>query len=146
MRTVSGATEGTILGFPSIAFSLCTFVDPQWDTAIKVARTDVSRFADLDLPADSLLNVNIPNLPYDQLKGFITAPVGKSRWVEEFDARTDPRGNDYYWMDGVLKLIDDNGDSDVAMLRKGYVTLTPLHIDLTHYKAMDKVARWPIEL
>jgi 5'-nucleotidase len=111
-----------------------------------VARTVISRFADLQLPPDSLLNVNIPNLAYQALKGFRVAPVGKSRWVEEFDARTDPRGNDYYWMDGVLKLIDDTGDSDVAMLREGYVTLTPLQIDLTNHAAMDTVARWPIEL
>ncbi len=144
--TVSGATEGTILGFPSIAFSLCTFVEPRWDTAIRVARNVTARFADLNLPADSLLNVNIPNLPYEELKGFAIAPVGKSRWVEEFDARTDPRGNDYYWMDGVLKLFDDTGDSDVARLREGYVTLTPLHIDLTNYAAMDTVAGWQIEL
>lgn len=140
--TVSGATEGAILGVPSIAFSLGTFHDPMWETGGRVARHIVERFADADLPPECVLNVNIPNLPYEDIKGFATVPIAPSRYVEEFDARTDPRGNAYFWMDGMLTLTGTDLNNDVGQMRAGYVTLTPLHFDLTHYAAMERIRSW----
>jgi 5'-nucleotidase len=134
--TVSGASEGIILGIPSIAFSLCTFTDPLWDTATRVARAIVEAFPGAPLPADALLNVNIPNLPYEALRGVAAVPVGKSHWIEEFDARLDPRGNAYYWMNGALQLYDDHSENDVERVREGFVAVTPLQTDLTHYAAL----------
>lgn len=144
--TVSGATEGTILGIPSIAFSINTFQTPIWETAARVARIVVERFEGIGIPPDSLLNVNIPSCPYDDLEGFAVVPIGKSRYVEEFHARVDPRGNTYYWMDGELELFDTVEETDVQMLRRGYVTLTPIHFDLTNYAALETLRAWDISL
>ena len=140
--TVSGATEGAILGIPSIAFSLATYEAPQWDTARRVARHVAENFARSGLSAETLLNVNIPNLPFEDLKGYAVVRVGKSRYVEEFHARSDPRGNAYYWMDGVLKLCEDASENDVVMLDRGYVTLTPIKYDLTDHAALSGLAAW----
>jgi 5'-nucleotidase len=142
--TVSGATEGAILGVPSIALSLGTFHDPIWETGARVARHIVERFSELDLPNACVLNVNIPNLPYPEIRGFKTVPIAPSRYVEEFDARTDPRGNAYFWMDGMLTLTGDDRENDVGQMRDGYVTLTPLHFDLTHYAVMDRLRAWDL--
>lgn len=142
--TVSGATEGAILGVPSIAFSMGTFHDPLWETGARVARRLVERFTSADLPNECVLNVNIPNLPYAEIKGYKTVPIAPSRYVEEFDARTDPRGNAYYWMDGMLTLTGEDRENDVGQMRDGYVTLTPLHFDLTHYAAMDRLRAWDL--
>ena len=144
--TVSGATEGAILGVPSIAFSLATFHDPIWETAGRVARRIVERFPGAGLPRTCVLNVNIPNLPYSEILGVATAPIAPSRFVEEFDARTDPRGNAYYWMDGILTLTGDGQDNDVGRMREGYVTLTPLNFDLTHYPALEALRGWQLGL
>lgn len=140
--TVSGATEGAILGIPSIAFSLATYENPQWDTARRVARHICEQYGRSGLPPESLLNVNIPNLPFEELKGYAVVRVGKSRYVEEFHARSDPRGNAYYWMDGVLKLCEDASENDVEMLRRGFVTLTPIKYDLTDHASLAGLARW----
>jgi 5'-nucleotidase len=144
--TVSGATEGTILGIPSIAFSLCTFQNPEWESAARVARAIVQSVEPARIPPDTLLNVNIPNLPFDQLKGIEVVPIAKSRWVEEFDARTDPRGHNYYWMCGVLQLVGAPGNNDVSRLEEGYVSVTPLQLDMTNYRELDNIAGWPFRL
>ena len=142
--TVSGATEGALLGVPSIAFSLAIFRNPNWDTAQKIVRHVVERFSSSQLPKECVLNVNIPNVPYAEVKGYKIVPIGRSRYVEEFDARTDPRGNAYYWMDGVLKSVDDHEDNDIGQLKRGYVTLTPLHFDLTHYASLKTLRSWDL--
>lgn len=138
--TVSGATEGIILGIPSMAFSLCTFTNPLWDSASRVVRAMVQGFPRAGLPPDALLNVNIPNLPYEELRGVAAAPIGKSRWIEEFDARVDPRGNTYYWMNGALHLYDDSTENDVERVREGFVSVTPLQTDMTHYRALASLS------
>lgn len=140
--TVSGATEGAILGIPSIAFSLATYEDPHWDTARRVARHIAENYARAGLPSETLLNVNIPNRPFEALEGYSVVRIGKSRYVEEFHARSDPRGNAYYWMDGVLKLCEDTSENDVEMLRRGFVTLTPIKFDLTDHDALGALADW----
>ena len=138
--TVSAASEGTILGFPSVAFSLCTFTDPHWDTAIRVARGVTRRLLDLGLPPDTVLSVNIPNRPWSEIRGLRPARMGRSRFIERFEKREDPRGNAYYWMDGDLEYLDTDRDSDVALVEEGWVTLTPIGLDLTRHSALDHAA------
>ena len=144
--TVSAATEGTILGIPSIALSLTTYTDPIWDTAARVARQLALKVHRDGLPPETLLNVNIPNRPYDQLKGFAVTRMGRSRFVETFHRRADPRGNDYYWMDGYLELLGDTDGTDVQALRDGYVSLTPIWFDLTHAEALPRLRSWNLKL
>ncbi|MCZ7591053.1 MAG: 5'/3'-nucleotidase SurE [Kiritimatiellae bacterium] len=135
--TVSAATEGTILGIPSMAISLATFTDPIWDTPARIARDLVPKLAKNGLPPETLLNVNVPNLPFEQIKGYRVTHMGRSRFTEVFHRRTDPRGNVYYWMDGEMLMLDESDDSDIKALENGYVSLTPIWFDLTHRAVLE---------
>jgi len=144
--TVSAATEACILGLPAVAFSLCTYRSPQWETAREVVQRITSRVMAEGLPARTVLNVNIPNLPLKELRGFRVAPVGHSHWIEHFERRTDPRGRAYFWLDGELKLVDEQEDSDVRAMREGYVALTPIGYDLTRHDCLEAVRAWTDDL
>jgi 5'-nucleotidase len=143
--TVSAASEAVILGVPGIAISLCTYQNPNWDTAQNVAAEIVAKVLKNPLPDGTLLNVNIPNIPWSELKGMKAARMGRSRFVEKFSTHLDPRGNNYYWLDGELDLLDDSADTDVRVVADGYVALTPIHIDLTARYAMEQVEGWNVE-
>lgn len=131
--TVSAATEGVILGIPGVAFSLCTYTDPEWEMAGRVAREITKQLIENPMPPNVLLNINMPNLPYDQLKGIKVTRMGRSRFIEKFHKRLDPRGRTYYWLDGALEVHDDGDDIDIHAVRDGYVSITPIHLDLTAY-------------
>ena len=140
--TVSAASEAAVLGIPAIAFSLCTFENPHWETAAHVVKEVVNKFTKNPLPNGTVLNVNIPNIPRDELKGMKAACMGRSRFIEKFSEHRDPRGNHYYWLDGEHTLVADNEKTDVRIVEAGYVSLTPIHIDLTAHHAMKHVADW----
>lgn len=140
--TVSAATEGTILGIPSMAVSMNTFKDPLWGTAGIVARHLVGVIRKKGLPENTLLNVNVPNLPIGKIKGYAVTRMGQSRFVETFDRRTDPRGNVYYWMDGELEQLGDMKGTDLEALNRSQVSLTPIWFDLTHQTALPKLKKW----
>lgn len=141
--TVSGATEGAILGIPSIALSINTFESPLWETAAAVARQVVQLASSHAFPRGSVLNVNIPNLPVDEVKGMRVVPMAPSRYVEQFDKRMDPRGNTYYWVTGHLELSQNAPQAtDVSCLRDGYVTLTPISFDLTNHGELSQFETW----
>lgn len=135
--TVSAATEGVVLGIPGIAFSLCTYADPEWDTAKRIAEQITERVIRDPLPPGILLNVNIPNLPYDRLRGIKVTRMGRSRFIEKFYKRLDPRGRTYYWLDGSLEVHDDGKDIDIHAVNDGFVSVTPIHLDLTSYNHLD---------
>ncbi len=144
--TVSAATEGTILGIPSMAVSLATYAaNPHWDTAGRVARRLARRLMAHPLPRGVLLNVNVPNRPYAELAGYAVTRMADSRFVETFDRRADPRGNIYYWMDGYIELTDRREGSDLDALERGYVTLTPIHFDLTHAPSLETLRGWNLD-
>jgi 5'-nucleotidase len=134
--TVSAATEGTILGIPSMAVSLNTFVDPHWETAAHYARAFATKIAASGLPPETLLNVNVPNVPLSEVRGVRVTKMGRSRFVETFDRRTDPRGNVYYWMDGVLEMLGAKQGTDLEALEENFVSITPIWFDLTHQSAL----------
>lgn len=145
--TISAAAEGTILGIPSIAFSLCSHGSPlHWNTAGEVARNIVENFTTSGLPGNTMLNVNIPNLAMDRLRGFSVAPMGKSRYIDEFEERTDPRGEKYYWLVGEVHRSDTSRKSDLDALEEGHVALTPIHFDLTDHHSLDRLNRWELSL
>lgn len=131
--TVSAATEGVVLGLPGIAFSLCTYTDPQWEMAGRIVNELTKKIIENPMPPNVLLNVNIPNVPYDQLKGIKITRMGRSRFIEKFHKRLDPRGRTYYWLDGALEVHDDGDDVDIHAVHDGYVSITPIHLDLTAY-------------
>ncbi len=140
--TVSAASEAAILGVPAIAFSLCTYRNPQWETAARIAADIVAKVAANPLPDGVLLNVNIPNLPFGEIKGIRAGQMGRSRFIEKFTEHHDPRGNKYYWLDGDMKMLDDNAATDERLVKEGYVALTPIHIDLTAKQCMGQVEAW----
>lgn len=143
--TVSAASEATILGIPAIALSLCTYENPHWETAAAVAKEIVAKVVKNPLPEGTLLNVNIPNVPLSELKGMKATRMGRSRFIEHFHSHKDPRGNNYYWLDGDLHLLDDADDADVLAVESGYVALTPIQIDMTAHHVMEQVKEWNTE-
>lgn len=144
--TVSAATEGTILGIPSMAVSLAGFTEPQWDTAGRVARRVAQEILKRGLPPDTLLNVNVPNRPVGQVQGFSVTRMGQSRFAEIFHRRITPRGDTYYWMDGELKTLGDVNGTDFQALDEGYVSLTPIGFDLTRYDFLPDLRKWDLSL
>ena len=136
--TVSAASEALILGLPAIAFSLTTFEGPIWDTAARVARRVVEQVAsgEVRLTPDTIWNVNIPNVPWEELKGIQMARMGESRFVETYTEMRDAEGRKCYSMKGDLVELGDPEGTDLQALREGYVALTPVRLDRTHHAAM----------
>lgn len=137
--TVSAAREGAIHGIPAVAFSLCATAEPQWESAVRVAREITAKVLRQSIPPGVLLNVNIPNVPYDELRGTRVTRMGRSRFVEKFHRRTDPRGRTYFWLDGDLDVQDSGDDVDLHAVRDGYVSITPIHFDATAYDHLDSL-------
>ncbi|MDX1906698.1 MAG: 5'/3'-nucleotidase SurE [Bacteroidia bacterium] len=141
--TLSAAREGAIQGIPSIGFSFCNYQHEADLTASReVARQIISQALTKGLPPSTLLNVNIPNLSLDQLKGIKVTRQAVGRWVEEFDERKDPFGRPYYWLVGKFALMDDGEDTDEYALAQGYVSVTPMTHDLTAYQHQANVKSW----
>jgi 5'-nucleotidase len=144
--TVSAATEGRILGIPSIAVSLNTFHDPLWDFAARFARRVAREVLKRGLPPRVLLNVNVPNLPQDEIKGVRITRQGESAFVEDFERREDPRRQPYYWLAGSYKMNDTDQDTDAWALDAGYVSVTPISYDLTAYEVLRDLTQWGLEV
>jgi len=131
--TVSAATEGSMMGVRSIAVSLATKEKYEFDTAGSVGAYFAEYLYKSDLPDHTLLNINVPALSKEQIKGWRFATQGKSRYLDTFAKRKDPRGSSYYWLVGEKKEIDMTPESDEYMVEHGYVSVTPLMFDMTDY-------------
>jgi 5'-nucleotidase len=143
--TVSAATEGTILGIPSIAFSLTTYVDFDFTYSKKVAKIIAKAVLKYGLPPGVLINVNIPPVPESQIKGIKITKQGKSSWNDYFEKRIDPQNREYYWLTGQMNSFDDDEDSDVKAIQDNYVSVTPIHFDLTAYHFLEKLKQWKFD-
>lgn len=140
--TVSAATEGTILGIPSIAFSLTTYVDFDFTYSKKVAQIIAKAVLKNGLPPGILLNVNIPPVPEEKIKGIKVTKQGKSRWNDYFEKRVDPQHREYYWLTGTMDNFEDDEDSDIRAIQENYVSVTPIQFDLTAYDFLEKLKQW----
>lgn len=131
--TVGVASEGAISGLPAMAFSLATFVEPLWGTAAAVARVMLAAHmgGKLRIPEGIFLNVNIPNVPVGELKGFAATRMGESRFIERYEKRVDPWGDPYFWMTGDLVSLGEEVGTDLGAIRGGYVSVSPIGLDLT---------------
>jgi len=143
--TVSAALEGTILGIPSIAFSLTTFGPADFRYAAKFARRLTKLVAQEGLPKGTVLNVNIPPVKEKEIRGIAITRQGKSVWYDHFDARRDPGNKEYYWLTGSLEETDKGLDIDQWAVKNKYVSVTPIQYDLTDYKMLDVMKRWGVE-
>lgn len=137
--TVSAATEAAILGCRSMAISLDSLKNGDFCYAASVAGELVQWLAGLSLPPGVFVNVNVPSTHPSRQKGVAIAPQSLTCYREEFDERMDPRGNTYYWMAGFRLCSGILEDSDVSMLSKGFITITPLHFDMTHHDTLKKI-------
>jgi 5'-nucleotidase len=139
--TVSAATEGTILGIPSIAISIEYTQKPDFETAAKIALVVAKFVCKHGLPKDTILNVNVPAIPAKMIKGIKFTRQGRSRWDDKFYLRKDPKNRDYYWLAGDMRILDHDQDIDQIALKSGYISVTPIHFDLTHQKFLEKMKR-----
>jgi 5'-nucleotidase len=138
--TVSAAMEGSLLGIPSIAVSLVIQEKPYcFDSAAEFATTLAAQVIAQGMPTDTLLNVNVPNLPRQKIRGYQLTRQGKRRYAETIDARIDPRGRKYYWIGGDDLGFDPDEGTDCVAVHEGFISVTPLHVDLTNYQALQKM-------
>jgi 5'-nucleotidase len=138
--TVSAATEASILGIKAMAFSLDTYKHADFTRAAVLARQVLASL--LDWPAwtpEVCLNVNLPNLPLDQVLGIRFTRQDVGPLVEHFERRVDPRERIYYWLAEITDKTPPDPATDLAALKAGYVSVTPIHHDLTHYPSLEKL-------
>ena len=137
--TVSAATEGTILGYPSIAVSCTEFSeDADLSGAQDAARKVIAYVLNHGLPKGVTLNLNAPGGP---LKGIKWARQANSRYVEEFEGRIDPHNRSYYWLTGKFQMLDNDDNNDISALENGYASLTPIQYDLTSYSLLNDLKK-----
>lgn len=140
--TVAAAMEGRFLGLPAIAVSLARKTGTNFETAAQVVLRLLDKLQRDPLPADTILNVNVPDVPYDQLAGFEATRLGHRHKAEPVIRAADPHGNPVYWV-GAPGSEDDAGQgTDFYAIRQQAVSITPLHVDLTRYTALDQVSAW----
>lgn len=141
--TVSAAIEGAILGAPAIAVSVASEREPlDYVVAANFTRTLAERVRDNGLEKWSLLNVNVPSGPSMEIKGVTVTHQGRRQYIDRIDKRTDPWGKEYYWLCGSLKDEVQDPLSDGHQVAEGFISVTPIHLDLTAYKLIDTVRAW----
>lgn len=133
--TMSAAMEASIEGIPSIGFSLLDYrYEADFSAAREIVRTIVKKILHKKPNGHMLLNVNIPSVPMNEIKGIKVCRQAIAKYDEDFDERTDPHGKKYYWLTGEFKSSDKGKDSDVWALQKNYVSVVPVQFDLTNYE------------
>jgi 5'-nucleotidase len=144
--TVTAAMEAVIAGVKGVAVSLDSpegFTDPlDYSCAAAVARRVVEKAITDGLPDGVVMNINVPYLKESELKGYMVTRQGLRVYHDALDSRLDPRGKPYYWIGGQMPSGVDEPGTDYGALRAGYVSITPLQLDLTYYKAMDALKKW----
>lgn len=144
--TVSAATEGAILGIPSFAISLATYHRPDFTVAAEFARRMAERILERGLPPGVYLNVNVPALPKEQIRGVRVTRQSLAVYEERYEARRDPRDRVYYWLTGQKVGVEADREVDEQAVRQGFISITPLHYDLTHYEALRELQHWSFDL
>jgi len=140
--TVAAATEGRFLGLPAIAISLASNHPVHFATATNVAMTLLKKIVQTPLPKDTLLNVNVPDLPLAQLQGYQVTRLGQRHKAEPVIKDCDPRGRDIYWVGPPGEEQDAGEGTDFYAIKQGYVSITPLQLDLTRHDKINTVKQW----
>lgn len=143
--TVAAAFEGTLLGLPSIAISVCSWKECIFEAAAEFAAVIAAEVLKHGLPPGTLLNVNVPSLPPEEIKGVRITKLGKRVYRDMIVRKTDPRGRDYYWIGGEPPIWCRGEDTDFEAVEAGMISVTPLHLDLTDYKSIDKIRQWDLK-
>ncbi len=144
--TVAAAMEGRNLGLPAIAVSMNSFHPEHYESGVQSILHLLHDLPDLKFAKDdtvaTILNVNVPDIPWENVKGFKATRLGKRHAAEPVIKEQDPRGKDIYWVGPAGDAADTGEGTDFSATDNGYVSVTPIHIDLTRYSALDATAKW----
>lgn len=142
--TVAAVKEAMIWRLPGIAMSLDVQrkPNPNYDLAAAVASEVLQTVIDINMPTDLALNVNVPNIPNQHFKGLQITRTGHRVYRDKLEHRTDPRGNDYYWIGGDVPTGIPQEGTDIGALALGYASITPLALDYTDYRKLPELAEW----
>jgi 5'-nucleotidase len=142
--TVAAAMEGRFLGLPALALSLASadHRGRHYETAARAAVEIIARLATDPLPADTILNVNVPDVAWDEVKGFEVTRLGNRHRAEPCVAQADPRGRTWWWIGAAGAAQDAGPGTDFHAVRSGHISITPIHVDLTRFQALEQVASW----
>ncbi|HRP08220.1 MAG TPA: 5'/3'-nucleotidase SurE [Gemmatimonadales bacterium] len=145
--TVSAAMEATVVGIPGVAFSFAGRRDDLIEGHADLVSGLVRRIVSLrDVPSNTLLNINLPGIPADEVKGVRVVPLGSRFFQNGITRHQDPWGRDVYWVGGGTVKWSGEENTDHAVVREGYVAVTPLHLDLTAHARLDMVRGWALAL
>ncbi|MDD2767641.1 MAG: 5'/3'-nucleotidase SurE [Methylococcus sp.] len=140
--TVAAATEGRFLGLPAVAISLAAHNPQHFETAARVAVELLGRIRENPLPADTILNVNVPDIPLAELKGYQATRLGARHKAEPVIRTQDPRGREIFWVGCAGPEADAGPGTDFHAIRNHCVSVTPLQIDLTRYERLSQLGAW----
>lgn len=140
--TVAAAMEGRYLGLPAIAISMVGEHNLNYQTAAVIAKQLIMKLSSNRLPSQTILNVNVPNLPIENIKGLQVTRLGTRHGAEPMVKEYDPRGRPIYWVGPPGLEADAGPGTDFHAINSGYVSITPLHLDMTHYKMFDQLSSW----
>ena len=145
--TVAAAMEATVLGVPAIAFSYAgsQFEEiPAWEDIVHQVLDGI--LSQDDFPEDTLFSVNLPPIPPAEVKGIRVTSLGRRRYSESITRSEDPSGREYFWIGGGEMSWSGTGQSDFGAVHEGYVSVTPLHLDLTNYNLLEEIRSWDLDL
>ncbi len=144
--TVSSAIEATLQGIPAFAMSIAGDGEFKFQGAARFARRLAAEILRRGLPQDTLLNVNVPNLALESIRGVAVTRQGRRVYSETVVRKIDPRGKAYYWIGGADPTWEQLGDTDYEAVSNGWISLTPLHLDLTNHRAITELKSWGLSL
>jgi 5'-nucleotidase len=142
--TVSAATEGTVLGIPSIAVSLTTYDEADFTYAAKFSARLAAVVLERGLPAGTLLNVNVPAVSPERIAGIRITRQGKSTWEDTFDVRRDPANREYFWLTGRMVTTDTDPSTDQIAVKENYISISPIRYDLTDEAMVEAMKEWGV--
>jgi len=140
--TVSAAREATFMDIPSIAISITSHTPVYFDPATQIAKELVKKVVNKGLVKGTLLNVNVPNVSSEKINGTKITTQGISTWDDYYEERADPYGNKYYWLKGTLGDGNPSKTSDEHAIENNYISITPIHFDLTDQKTYNNLKTW----
>jgi 5'-nucleotidase len=144
--TVSAAREASIMDIPAIAVSVASHEAKDFTYAAEISAKLAEMVLKNGLEKGTLLNVNVPDLPRNEIKGVLLTKQGKTKWDDIYEERSDPYGKKYYWLTGSLIESDSTNDTDHFALKSNYVSISPVHFDLTDYTTFTAMNSWNLDL
>ena len=143
--TMSAAVEGALSGIPSVGYSLTDYSDDaDFQYSEKIVQIISKKVIKEGLKKGTCLNVNIPNIKENQIKGIKVCRQGRAFWDDTFDHRKDPLGKDYYWLTGSFSSKEQAIDTDINYLENNYVTIVPTQFDMTCHDSVDELKKWKL--